>query len=551
MSKGIKSLGRAVGFGGSSRFKAQNVAQTNFNIQPQSQQALADYDKLLNRSRAAAEAGAPAQTQVLQQLGQAALGRGPSLAEAQLKQAQDRTLAQQLAAVQAGRGGSAGANARGLIQAQSQAGRELASGAAEARLQERQNFLQAQQAADQGLRTDIAQRFEQAVAPQRELQQIDLANTAQQNEARKSRAAETAQRRGQFLQAVGQAGMALASDKNEKKDIKAAGKDIQKFLDKLSASKYKYKDGGSVPQKPKGENYGVMAQDLEKSKIGKNMVEDTPEGKMVNYGKGFSAILAAQAELNERLKSLESGKKPQEPKVKKYAKGGMVTSYKSKKDKILAEKLVQRYAQGGRVDVKERTREQLQNFMQKIKEQPEGQSKEESNKQQDTLNAAAKGGAEKLKSLFASKGSAGTGAAALSKPSPFMNQMAVGLKDGGGVGEKVREFFAPIRRSGLAGTGPKAAQDAQDEKKRKESAAERVRKEREQARRISNLKDGGKVEGPGTGTSDSIPAMLSNGEFVIRAKEAQKPKMREILERINKGKALSAAQAKALTKSKK
>jgi len=32
---------------------------------------------------------------------------------------------------------------------------------------------------------------------------------------------------------------------------------------------------------------------------------------------------------------------------------------------------------------------------------------------------------------------------------------------------------------------------------------------------------GGKVEGPGTGTSDSIPAMLSNGEYVINAAAAQ------------------------------
>jgi hypothetical protein len=31
---------------------------------------------------------------------------------------------------------------------------------------------------------------------------------------------------------------------------------------------------------------------------------------------------------------------------------------------------------------------------------------------------------------------------------------------------------------------------------------------------------GGYISGPGTGTSDSIPAMLSNGEFVINAKSA-------------------------------
>ena len=44
---------------------------------------------------------------------------------------------------------------------------------------------------------------------------------------------------------------------------------------------------------------------------------------------------------------------------------------------------------------------------------------------------------------------------------------------------------------------------------------------------------GGSVWGAGTATSDSIPAMLSNGEFVVRAKQADK--YRPLLERINAG----------------
>ena len=35
---------------------------------------------------------------------------------------------------------------------------------------------------------------------------------------------------------------------------------------------------------------------------------------------------------------------------------------------------------------------------------------------------------------------------------------------------------------------------------------------------VMDLKDGGESKGPGTGTSDSIPAMLSDGEFVMTAK---------------------------------
>ncbi|WP_232465740.1 phage tail length tape measure family protein [Burkholderia ubonensis] len=44
---------------------------------------------------------------------------------------------------------------------------------------------------------------------------------------------------------------------------------------------------------------------------------------------------------------------------------------------------------------------------------------------------------------------------------------------------------------------------------------------------------GGPISGPGTGTSDSIPAMLSNGEFVINA--ASTKKYRSLLDAINSG----------------
>lgn len=101
---------------------------------------------------------------------------------------------------------------------------------------------------------------------------------------------------------------AFGSDKDIKKDIKP--NDAKDFLDKLKAYDYNYKN----PEKPgqsEGRKTGVMAQDLEKSKMGKQMVEDTPEGKMVNMAEGYGAVLAAQANLNKRLKEIESKmKKP-------------------------------------------------------------------------------------------------------------------------------------------------------------------------------------------------------------------------------------------------
>jgi lambda family phage tail tape measure protein len=50
---------------------------------------------------------------------------------------------------------------------------------------------------------------------------------------------------------------------------------------------------------------------------------------------------------------------------------------------------------------------------------------------------------------------------------------------------------------------------------------------------VGHYADGGHISGAGTGTSDSIPAMLSNGEYVVKA--AQAGKYRSLLEAINNG----------------
>ena len=53
----------------------------------------------------------------------------------------------------------------------------------------------------------------------------------------------------------------------------------------------------------------------------------------------------------------------------------------------------------------------------------------------------------------------------------------------------------------------------------------------------AGLKDGGPVSGAGTSRSDSIPTMLSDGEFVINAKSTKQ--FRPMLERINSGRGIA------------
>jgi hypothetical protein len=101
--------------------------------------------------------------------------------------------------------------------------------------------------------------------------------------------------------------VAAFSDRGLKKNIRSAKdkdllspKEIDGFLDNLYAHQYNYKDA----KHGKGKQVGVMAQDLEKTQLGKQMVEDTSEGKQVNYGKGLGLVLASQARLNQRLNSI-------------------------------------------------------------------------------------------------------------------------------------------------------------------------------------------------------------------------------------------------------
>lgn len=125
------------------------------------------------------------------------------------------------------------------------------------------------------------------------------------NSATANQQADT-QKRGQDMQLIGNLGAAGAvalSDEDLKKDKKptkeSALRAVEEFLNSVEPYEYKYKGGDKVSRK------GVMAQDLEDSDLGKQMVVDTPKGKVVDYGQGFSAMMAGLAELNQKIKKIE------------------------------------------------------------------------------------------------------------------------------------------------------------------------------------------------------------------------------------------------------
>jgi len=167
-------------------------------------------------------------------------------------------------------------------------------------LQGRQNIANA----NTGLQNESALR--QANIPQQQFQNT-LGITGLQGQGLQTQAAQ-AQAQGQgnrqliggIIQSAGQLGAAALSDKNLKEDIERF--DAGDFLDSLTGYKYKYKD----EKHGKGPQVGVMAQDVEKH--APNLVEETEEGKILNYNKAGGPIFASLADLHQRLRELEGSK---------------------------------------------------------------------------------------------------------------------------------------------------------------------------------------------------------------------------------------------------
>lgn len=157
-----------------------------------------------------------------------------------------------------------------------------------------------------------------------------VGSTSSMNSANGQIAGQQLAAKGQMIGGAGSALTAL-SDENAKKNIKDGDAKVTELLEHSKPHAYNYKDPNQ-PGAGTGEYVSPMAQDLEKSEIGSQMVQNTPNGKEVDYGKGMGAMLAAQSQLHERIKQLEAQLgKQQAPSAKtesrvKMADGGEVTN---------------------------------------------------------------------------------------------------------------------------------------------------------------------------------------------------------------------------------
>jgi len=215
-------------------------------------------------------------------------GESDSMAIQQYERAQQDNLKNAMALGQSTKGVSNPALlSRNVAEASKNQGQELAQASATARMQERQSAL------------DAMNRY---LAAQ---QGVALQNAQMQNQADQA----TMNRQSSFLGNAGMAAASYFSDENMKKNIKKSDSEatnkVDEFLNALESYTYEYKD----EKNGKGEKSGVMAQDLEKSELGKQMVEDTKDGKMVDVSQGFSAMLASISELNKEIQEMKKKKK--------------------------------------------------------------------------------------------------------------------------------------------------------------------------------------------------------------------------------------------------
>lgn len=302
-----------------------------------------------------------AQVNALNLYGNAAVGNGPSAAQAQLQQGLDASNRQQMSMAASARGGgmARAAAMRGAMMNAGDMGLQASQQAAQLRAKEMQDAMagyagvagniRGQDYGAAGMRADMANnqanfglqsraqndqasQFYQgqamgvggnmtslAVQREQERRQANLTKANLNNQIHQQDKAAGMGAVGTVGNiATGGFGAALTaygadraderrSDERAKKNIRDAGKDVDAFLDGLAPSKYRYK----APERDgDGEHVSVMAQQLEKSAIGKRMVREDEHGKLVDYGKGLPAVVASLARLNSRLRAVE---KPAEP----------------------------------------------------------------------------------------------------------------------------------------------------------------------------------------------------------------------------------------------
>jgi hypothetical protein len=252
------------------------------------------------------------QSQLAQMLFQQATGQRQGAGELAVQRQAGNAMAQQTSQAQMARGSNAALAGRAAARMNADIGTNAAGQAGIAQMQDQQsaqNQLGGLLGMQRGQDIQTAGANQQSQLAQQQLQLSALAQmlgvdeaALRQDQAKRAIGLQDKGNLATLLQIGGQAGVAAASDRNLKTDIRDADYDVDDILRNLRPKAYRYKD----EKHGKGARVGIMAQDLELSWLGAGIVEDTAEGKMLDVNKALSLALAAVARLDARVRELES-----------------------------------------------------------------------------------------------------------------------------------------------------------------------------------------------------------------------------------------------------
>lgn len=248
-------------------------------------------------------------------------GKTPSVAQMQMQQAFQQQQAQQLGMAAAmGRGGNQALAMRAAMNNTGNLGAQQASASAIQRAQEQAaargqmgDVLNSGRAGDIGIaganqQSQIGTRGQNIQQTQNQAGNVLAANQNEQTGYGTAfNAANQNRQTNASLLSAGAGALAMLSDERAKTSIKEEPTDdLRAFLQQINPVSYRYK------MSPKDSKVGVIAQDVERSKVGQTMVRDTPAGKAIDIPSATGAMLAAMADLHRRVSAVEGNRKPQD-----------------------------------------------------------------------------------------------------------------------------------------------------------------------------------------------------------------------------------------------
>lgn len=237
----------------------------------------------------------------------AATGAVPSAAEIQGKQQAGIDAARQFALAKSIPGHSAGGALRTASLGAARVAADNGANATALRATEQANARNALTGALQGMRTQDQGTTGQYIQQQDAILGAQVAASGQNVTAAGADVDAQAKQAGADNAASGAKGGGIAgaigglfSDRRLKTDIQPGDNAARALMDSMSPETFERKATGE-------HELGIIAQDVERTPLGREIVEKDPDGyRAIDIGKGLGAALASLADLNDRLKKLEA-----------------------------------------------------------------------------------------------------------------------------------------------------------------------------------------------------------------------------------------------------